>query len=73
MIISVIAFLLTDYEHKTSYNELKLWNHGVLRHLQETFPLIKKNHYFDLKVPLFVENRKNKFAYEIKKNKFVSY
>jgi len=30
-----------------------------------------KKWYFNLKVPLFVEKRKNKFANELKKNKFV--
>jgi hypothetical protein len=43
-----------------------------LRHFSQKLIFIQKNHYFDLKVALFVEKRKNKFAYELKKNKFVS-
>jgi hypothetical protein len=32
---------------------------------------MQKNGSFNLKVALFVEKRQNKFAYELKKNKFV--
>jgi hypothetical protein len=42
-----------------------------MRHFDEKLIFIQKNCYFNLKVALFVENGKNKFAYELKKNKFV--
>jgi hypothetical protein len=43
-----------------------------LRHFNQKPVFIQKNSCFELKVALFVEKRKNKFAYELKKNKFVS-
>ena len=43
----------------------------LMRHSDHFLILVKKKHCFDLKVALFVEKRKNKFAYEFKKNKFV--
>jgi hypothetical protein len=43
----------------------------LLRHFNRKIIFIQKNGYFNLKVALFVEKRKNKFAHEFKKNKFV--
>ncbi len=37
----------------------------------QNIDFIEKSPYFGLKVALFVEKRKNKFAHELKKNKFV--
>jgi hypothetical protein len=42
-----------------------------LRHFTLKLIFIQKKCYFNLKVALFVEKRKNKFAHEFKKNKFV--
>jgi len=46
-------------------------NSEHLRYFVQNISFIKKNALFNLKVALFVENRKNKFAYEFKKDKFV--
>jgi hypothetical protein len=43
----------------------------LLRHFNQKLIFIQKKRYFDLKVALFVEKRRNKFGYELKKNKFV--
>jgi len=42
-----------------------------LRISNKNVSFIGKSFSFNLKVPLFVEKRQNKFAYELKKNKFV--
>jgi hypothetical protein len=42
-----------------------------LRISNKNVSFIEKSHCFNLKVPLFVEKRQNKFAHELKKNKFV--
>jgi hypothetical protein len=41
------------------------------RNLFKSEPLLNKLTFFFLKVALFEEIRQNKFAYELKKNKFV--
>jgi hypothetical protein len=46
-------------------------NNAGLRYFSQIVLFIQKTGYFNLKVALFVEKRKNKFAYEYKKNKFV--
>jgi hypothetical protein len=53
------------------WNVLKLSIDGQMRHFIKTGGFITKCAHFNLKVPLFVEKRKNKFAHELKKNKFV--
>jgi hypothetical protein len=63
--------LLTGYEQNIQKNKLKPNNGEELRLLSLKQTFIQKNDYFNLKVALFVEKRKNKFAYEFKKNKFV--
>jgi len=50
---------------------LKLSVYGHLRHSDKKESFVGNMACFDLKVPLFVEKRQNKFAYELKKNKFV--
>jgi hypothetical protein len=50
---------------------LKLKISELLRYFNKKFNFIQKYACFNLKVPLFVENRQNKFAHEFKKNKFV--
>jgi hypothetical protein len=50
---------------------LKLSVDGHLRVSDKKVISIQKSPGFNLKVPLFVEKRQNKFAYELKKNKFV--
>jgi hypothetical protein len=50
---------------------LKCRSNEGLRYGLQTYHFVQKNVCFDLKVPLFVEKRKNKFAHEFKKNKFV--
>jgi len=45
---------------------LKSFIHEHLRHFHKKQAFIKKSLCFSLKVALFVENRKNKFAYEFK-------
>jgi hypothetical protein len=63
--------LLTGYEQNDQRNKLKLTISEQLRHLAQKLFFIQKNGCFNLKAALFVEKRKNKFAYEFKKNKFV--
>ena len=43
-----------------------------MRVFEQKLTLVKKKQGFNLKVPLFVEKRQNKFAYDVKKNKFVN-
>jgi hypothetical protein len=50
---------------------LELSVDGHLRGLAKKAGFYEKSLCFYLKVPLFVEKRQNKFAYELKKNKFV--
>jgi len=50
---------------------LKLKISAQLRYFRQISCFIRKYSHFNLKVPLFVENRQNKFAHEFKKNKFV--
>jgi hypothetical protein len=45
--------------------------YGHLRLFGEKSFFIEKTSVFNLKVPLFVEKRQNKFAHDLKKNKFV--
>ena len=52
-------------------NMLKMSVDGHLRLFGKKCDFIGKMSCFNLKVPLFVEKRQNKFAYELKKNKFV--
>ena len=40
-------------------------------YFEENMFFVKKNSSFNLNVALFVEKRQNKFAHELKKNKFV--
>jgi hypothetical protein len=42
-----------------------------MRHFHQKPGFAQKSCCFNLKVPLFVEKRQNKFVYEYKKNKFV--
>jgi len=42
-----------------------------LRHFRKNRAFIQNYDSFNLKVALFVEKRQNKFAHELKKNKFV--
>jgi hypothetical protein len=44
---------------------------GRSRLLGRKTSFVEKMPCFNLKVPLIVEKRQNKFAYELKKNKFV--
>jgi hypothetical protein len=46
-------------------------NNEQLRYFDQKLFFVQKYRCFYLKVALFVEKRKNKFAYELKKNKFV--
>jgi hypothetical protein len=48
-----------------------LKNSEQLRLFKKDLFFVKKKRHFDLKVPLFAENSKKKFAHELKKNKFV--
>jgi hypothetical protein len=52
-------------------NVLKMSINEHLRHSGQNPYFVEKTPCFGLKVALFVEKRKNKFAYELKKNKFV--
>jgi hypothetical protein len=63
--------LLTGYEQNLQINQLKVTIGEQLRLLSSKRSFIQKKGHFNLKVALFVEKRKNKFAYEFKKNKFV--
>jgi len=67
----MLIFLLTGYEQKYQNKTLKSATGVMLRHFDQNATFIQKKCRFNLKVALFVEKRKNKFAYEIKKNKFV--
>jgi len=66
-----LHFLLTGYEQKFQKISLKSPTGENLRHFDQNATFIQKKCHFNLKVALFVEKRKNKFAYEFKKNKFV--
>lgn len=46
-------------------------NNEQLRHFDQKLVFVQNYCFFDLKVALFVEKRKKKFAHELKKNKFV--
>ncbi len=63
------------YQHEMNKtgckNCLTIKNNGRLRHFWQNDVFIQKICGFNLKVPLFVEKRKNKFAQNYKKNKFV--
>ena len=61
----------TGYEQRSLKSLLTISNDAGLRHFKKIDDFVQKNGCFDLKVALFVEKRKNKFAYEFKKNKFV--
>ena len=50
---------------------LILPNDEELRLFTRNPVLVQKNVHFNLKTALFVEKRQNKFAYELKWNKFV--
>jgi len=63
--------LSTGYEQPGMLLLLIMNNSAGLRHFYQIGLFIQKYGSFNLKVPLFVEKRKNKFAYELKKNKFV--
>lgn len=67
----MLQFLLTGYEQKNENKTLKSATGEKLRHFDQNATFIQKKCHFNLKVALFVEKRKNKFAYEFKKNKFV--
>jgi hypothetical protein len=70
-IYSTLQFLLTRCEQIFCFLILKTKSSEQLRHFGEKQIFIRKKSHFNLKVPLFVEKRQNKFAYEFKKNKFV--
>jgi len=66
-----IQFLSTLYEQKYHEMMLTMQINGHMRHFDKNRASAQKYANFDLKVALFVEKRKNKFAHEYKKNKFV--
>jgi hypothetical protein len=66
-----MRFLLTDYEHFLLKTVLIMTISEHLRFFGKIGGFVQKYARFNLKVPLFVEKRQNKFAHEYKKNKFV--
>jgi hypothetical protein len=69
--VSYINILSTGYEQGSSRVLLRRRICAGLRHFNKNLLFVQKNGFFDLKVPLFVEKRKNKFVHTLKKNKFV--
>jgi hypothetical protein len=63
--------LLTRYKQNIPQLFLKMRSDEQLRFIQPSPCFIMKSGSFNLKVPLFAENRKNKFAHHYKRNNFV--
>jgi hypothetical protein len=70
-IMSIIRKNKQDLNKTRCCNILKPKYSEEMRHSAQKLNFIKRKRCFDLKVALFAEKEKNKFAYEFKSNKFV--